>query len=282
MELGEAASLADKFMISVMFKVHSLPLTDRSGWARQWWRNQESRIPLRPSLDESRRRLGHFAARRQVDKPRDRQVFLDISAIVNDDGQGQCPALADGVCSIYDVRPLTCRTVPMHYSRPPSTLQSYLDRFTSAPDYGCDTTASAPAVLDGNRVVDPQIQADREKAMLQAERDRGWKARIVKMMEDDFQAASVELPTYTTVINNSGGGRATLLPMIVAWRVAVIAGLISHEAFRGICENQARLLRGAIDVHKTGCPTQYLLDSLAVYQSELSKFSMRGLPVTSV
>jgi hypothetical protein len=52
MELGEAASLADKFMMSVLFKVHSLPLSDRSGWAGQWWRNQQSRLPLRPSLDE--------------------------------------------------------------------------------------------------------------------------------------------------------------------------------------------------------------------------------------
>src|SRR5262249_13243028 len=126
MELGEAASLADKFLISVMFRVRSLPLSERSGWAGQWWRNQESRIPLRPSLEERRRHIARFAARRQVDRQQDRQVFLDISAIVYDDGQGRCPALADGICGIYDVRPLTCRTVPMHYSRPPSTLQSYL------------------------------------------------------------------------------------------------------------------------------------------------------------
>lgn len=102
------------------------------------------------------------------------------------------------------------------------------------------------------------------------------------MMENDFQAASFELPTYAAVLNNSDSGCATLLPMIVAWRVAVIDGLISREAFRGICENQARLLKGAIGVHKTGRPPRYLLDSLAVYQSELSKFAIRGLPVASV
>ena len=282
MELGEAAALADKFMISVMFKVHSLPLSDRSGWARQWWRNQDTRLPLRLSLDERRRRLSHFAAQRQVDRPRDRQVFLDISAIVNDDGQGQCPALADGICSIYDARPLTCRTVPMHYSREPSTLQGYLDSFTSTPDYRCDTTVSAPAILDGNRVVDPQIQADREQALLQAGKDRRWKARIVEMMEDDFKAASVELPTYATVINNSDSGHATLLPMLVAWRVAVMDGLISPEVFRDICENQVRLFEDAIGAHETGHPPRYLLESLAVYQSELSKLSMRGLPAPSV
>jgi Fe-S-cluster containining protein len=271
MELGEAASLADKFMMSVLFKVHSLPLSDRSGWAGQWWRNQQSRLPLRPSLDEGRRHLGQFAARRQVDKSRDRQLFLDITATVNDDGRGQCPALAGGICSIYDVRPLTCRTVPMHYSRPPSTLQSYLDGFTSTPDYGCDTTDSAPVLLDGNRVIDAQIQADREKAALQARQDRRWKARIVAMMDDDFQADSVDLPTYAAVINNSDGGHATLLPMIVAWRVAVIDGSLSQEAFRAICENQARLFKNAIAAHEAGPAPKYLRDSLAVYRHELSK-----------
>lgn len=273
MELGEAAALAGKFILSVMFKVHSLPLSERSAWAGPWWRNHKSRIPLRPSLDEARRHLGQFAAGRQVDRLRDRQVFLDISAIVNDDGQGRCPALAEGTCSIYDVRPLTCRTAPMHYSRPPSTLQSYLDHFTSTPDYRCDTTESAPPLLEGIRVVDPQIEADREKAVLQARKDRSWKARIVDMMEDDFQAASVELPTWATVMRNSDNGGATLLPMLVAWRVAVIDGSMSHEEFRGACENQARLLDGAIGTHTVGQAPRYLLDSVAVYQAELSKFS---------
>lgn len=281
MELGEAASLAHKFMISVMFKVHSLPLSERSGWARQWWRKQETRLPLRPSLDERRRHLSHFSARRQVKRQRDRRIFLDISAIVDDDGRGQCPALADGVCSVYDVRPLTCRTVPMHYSREPSTLQSYLDSFTSTSDYGCDTTVSAPIILDGNRIVDPQIQADREEAMLQARSDRTWKQRIVEIMEDDFQAASVDLPTYDTVINNSDCGRATLLPMIVAWRVAVNDGLMSREAFLEVCEKQARLLEDTISVHKSGDAPGYLRDSLAVYRFELSKSATRGLPVPS-
>lgn len=281
MELGEASSLADKFMISVMFKVHSLPLSERSGWARRWWRNQESRLPLRASLDERRRHLGQFAARRQVDRQNDRQVFLDISAIVNDDGRGRCPALIDGRCSIYDVRPLTCRTVPMHYSREPSTLQSYLDNFTRTPDYRCDTTDAAPIVLDGHRVVDPQIQADRQNALLQASQDRRWKERIVEMVADPFQAESVDLPTFADVLNNADNGRVTLLPMIVAWRVAVLDGLISHEAFRAVCENQVRLLRRAIEAHEAGPPASYLLDSLAVYQSELSKLSLRRLPARS-
>jgi Fe-S-cluster containining protein len=273
MELGEAASLADTFVLSVIFKVHSLPLSDRSGWARQWWRKQNSRLPLRAALDEERRHLSHFAVRRQVDRQRDRQTFLDIMATVDDDGRGRCPALIDGICSIYDVRPLTCRTVPMHYSRPPSTLQNYVDGFTSTPDYKCDTTDLAPAIFDGNRVVDPQIQADRERAVLQAGKDRPWKERIAGMMEDDFLAASVELPTYASVINNSDSGYATLLPMIVAWRVALSEGLISREAFRDVCEKQARLFKDAIGAHEPGLAPRYLLDSLATYQFELSKVS---------
>ena len=128
MELGEATRLADTFITALLFRVHSLPTSDRSAWAAQWWRDRQSRIPLRPALDEAQRHLGAFASRRRVDKMRDRQVFLEISAIVHDGGAGHCPALEANLCGIYDRRPLSCRTVPIHYSRAPSMLQAYLDQ----------------------------------------------------------------------------------------------------------------------------------------------------------
>ena len=51
MELGEAATLADRFILSLLFKVHSLPLDDRSERAAAWYRQHGSRIPLRPALE---------------------------------------------------------------------------------------------------------------------------------------------------------------------------------------------------------------------------------------
>ena len=195
MELSEATALAGTFVTSLLFKVHSLPLSDRSKWSSQWWQNRESRIPLRPALDEAQRHLRQFAARR-IDKTRDRQVFLDISAIVDDAGEGRCTALIDGLCSIYDARPLSCRTVPLHYSRAPSTLQAYLDRFSGTPGYRCDTTATAPVIVDGNKVLDRQIATARERAIVLARQDRRWKERLIAIMEDPVQAAASEMPTY--------------------------------------------------------------------------------------
>lgn len=268
MELGEATRLADVFVTSLLLKVHSLPLSERSEWADQWWRDRKSRIPLRPALAEAERHLRHFA-NRQVDKRRDRQVFLDISAIVDDEGQGRCPALAGNLCSIYEARPLTCRTVPLHYSRAPSTLRHYLDQFTATPDYQCDSTLSAPVILDGNKVVDRGVMDDRERAIALAKADRRWKERLLDLMGESDRAGAAGLPAYDAVLNNSDKGYATMIPMIVAWRVANEAGLLTREALTELCRKQARLIKGRIARSRPAAQT--LLDSLAVYEFELLK-----------
>jgi len=265
MELGEATRLADRFVTSLLFKVHSLPISERSEWADMWWRGRNSRIPLRPALGEAERHLRHFAGRR-IDKSRDRQLFLDISAIADDDGQGHCPALADSLCTIYEARPLTCRTVPLHYSRAPSILEKSLDQFTATPEHVCDTTSTAPVILDGNRIVDPQLADDRAKAVALAKADRGWKDRLLALMDDGPAAAAAGLPTYDAVLSNSDNGYATLLPMIVAWRVAANAGLLSPEELTALCRKQAALIRERIARGVPGNASKELLDKLALYE----------------
>jgi hypothetical protein len=220
-------------------------------------------------LAEGERHLRHFASRR-IDKSRDRQVFLDISAIAGDDGQGRCPALRDNLCGIYETRPLTCRTVPLHYSRAPSTLGDYLGRFTATPDYRCDITTSAPVILEGSKVVDRPLAEDRECAVALAKADRPWKDRVLAAMDDHARAEAAGLPVYDAVLSNSDKGYATMVPMIVAWRVAAREGLLSHEALTRICHNQARLLKGQIAKTTDGPATKALLDSLALYEFELS------------
>ena len=270
MELAEATALAGTFVTSLLFRVHSLPLSERSEWAGRWWRDRQSRVPLRPALDEAERHLRHFASRR-VDKTRGRQIFLDISAIADDEGQECCPALADNRCTIYQVRPQTCRTVPLHYSRAPSTLENYLDQFTATPDYRCDTSPAAPAILDGNKVLDPQIGEDRAKAVALAKTDRKWKERLLALMDDPAQAAAVGLPTYDAALSNSDNGYATLLPMIVAWRVAASEGLLSQEGLEELCRKQATLIRTRIARSAPGSDSKELLDSLLLYERELSR-----------
>lgn len=269
-ELGEAASLADTFITSILFKAHSVPLNARSESAAQWWRKRESRIPLRPALDEARQHHTVFAGHRLNDRRRERQVYLDISAIVDDDGQGRCPALAGTQCSIYDKRPLTCRTVPLHYSRSPSTLLAYFDRFAGTPGYRCDTGPDAPPVLDGNRILDSVVSQSRYMALARAKEDRPWKRAIVATMESEDVAAAIGLPNLYAVLHHADNGFATQLPMIVAWRIAVEAGIMARHDFLDACGHQARLVRHKLANFPTERLRGELLDLLAVYQSELS------------
>ena len=183
-----------------------------------------------------------FASRRRSERRNQREVYLTISAAVDDYRTGTCPALNDGRCSIYDRQPITCRTAPLHYSRQPSTLQSYLDRFVATRGYQCET-ADGPIVLKGSAIVSPELRASRDRAADLAKGDRGWKSHIVSFMDDPVRARSVELPTYDAVLANTESGYATLLPMIVAWRISALCGLLSRDQFKHLCTQQLALIR---------------------------------------
>lgn len=271
MELSEAAGLADRFITSVLFKVHSLPIDERSERAAAWWRDHGSRIPLRPALEEERRHLSLFASRRRSERRKDRQIFLTISAIVDEDGRGRCPALEGDRCGIYDARPLTCRTVPMHYSRPPSVLASYIDRFAATPGYRCDVTQEAPAILDGNAILDPTIRRHRDEAVALAKSERAWKERMLTLMDDAEQARAARLPTYDAVLANSNEGYATMLPMMVAWRVARTEGILSPDAYVDLCRKQAILIRDEISRRRDHASPASLRETLVLYETELSR-----------
>lgn len=267
MELGEAAALADVFSLSLIFKIHSLPLNEKSSWARAWWKAQDTPLGLRPALEEQARRLKFFAARRHVDRTTERQVFLTLSAIVDDDGAGRCPALSGNRCGIYERRPLTCRTVPLHYSRPPSTLGVYLDRFVATPGYDCET-ASAPVVLAGAEILADTVRHAREQAVLVARHDRDLKTAIVALMENPQSACDAGLPTFADVLANSDRGYATTAPMLVAWRVALRKGFLDQTTFDNACRGQAALLEAARA--KPGCAAA-VNENLSLYRSALLK-----------
>jgi len=245
MELSEATELADQLVTSVIFKAHSIPLNERSERALQWWREQGSRIPLRAAFQEKRRHLAQFASRRRSEKENGREIYLTISAAVDDYGERGCPALREGLCSIYERRPLTCRTVPAHYSRQPSVLLSYLDTFTATPGYECNTVSS-PVILQGSTIVSPEVRNYRDRAVGVAKSDRRWKDHMLSLMDDAEVAERVGLPTYEAILENTNRGYATLLPMIAAWRVAENRGLISPTELREICAKQLALLQNEI------------------------------------
>lgn len=238
MELGESLALADLFLMSMILKAHSLPRNERGEAGRRWWRGLETPLGPGPALNEHRRSLEPFAALRQVDRGRDRQLFLTLSAIVEDEQDGRCPALIEGRCGVYERRPQTCRTVPLHYSRPVSTLAAYLDRFVATPGYECETDA-APVVLRGGEILADEVREARAAALRVAEGDRDWKAALVASMGDGASARAAGLPTVDDVISNSDKGYASMVPIHVAWRAALGAGLMTREVFSDLCRRQS-------------------------------------------
>ncbi len=167
---------------------------------------------------------------------------MTISAIVDDYGNGKCPALQDNQCRIYDGRPLTCRTVPLHYSRQQSVLHSYIDQFTATPGYECNTTTS-PVILNGNSITSPDLRAYRTRAIEIARQDRKWKEHMLSLIDNPDTADRAGLPTYDAIVNNTDNGYATLLPTIVGWRVAEYFGLISAVKLRNLCDMQVALIK---------------------------------------
>lgn len=242
MELSEATLLADTFITSLLFKAHTLPLRECHDRVARWHEKQGSRLPTDVALAEKRRLLGYFASRRRSERQNGREVYLTISAIVNDYGHGQCPALDNNICGIYGRRPLTCRTVPLHYSRPLSVLGTYLDQFVATPGYQCDTL-NGPVVLDGQKIVSQELRSCRQQALDIAKADRRWKHHLLALMDDPKAADRAGLPTYDEILFNTSNGHATLVPMLMAWHVAEQHGLISSSDLRSLCAKQAGLIK---------------------------------------
>ena len=192
---------------------------------------------------ESKRLLGQFAATswpakaRHSDKVVEYVQYLSLSVLPLDLGTGSCPALSFPNCSMHEARPLSCRSVPLHYSRPEAAAASDLDRFTATPMFACNTGLDAPLVINSKRVVDPAMLAARATAAAQAQADQGWKAGIVKAMK----AGQHGLPKPREVEAQAAQGALTA-SMLGAWRIAEAAELIEPGSTRSLLSAQARLI----------------------------------------
>ena len=238
-ELGEAAALADVFFWQMLFRLYSLPRSIADFPA-----GGAPRELAAAQFFESRKLLDAFAAhtfhaKAVVDgKPQQRTFYLTISALAFDPPGAGCPALDGPLCSIHPRRPLTCRSVPLHYSRTLSFAAEDLDRFTATPGYACATGIDAPLVLEGGKVVDHDIAAARENAAALAQRDAPWKAALVKAMK----RGDPRVPTLVQVEQNAARGALTA-PMRAGWEIAAEAGLLEPDQLEDLRQRQ----RAALD-----------------------------------
>lgn len=246
MLLSEAAGLADMFVFRLMFRLYALPRTLAGRGA--------SRYPAEGSagaFHESKRLTAAFAARRHFAKRKEgsRAVeyaeYLVISALTLDTGAGACTALSGGRCTIYERRPLACRTVPFHYSRPEASAERDLEAFVATPGHRCDSTAQAPVVLAGGRIVDPQARRTRRDALELSERDRRWQEAILRRLK----TGDVDLPGLREIEANAAFG-ATTVSMRVAWQIAAESGVIGADECRSLIAAQAATIERELEAAK--------------------------------
>lgn len=262
-ELGEAGQLAETFVLRLMFRVYSLPvhfatyLASRPGQrapsSAEFYQIKQKLKAFSVSSWTSRRREDHSAV--------EYSEFLVISALAFDPGLGACPQLNDQGCGIHARRPLSCRTVPFHYSRPEATALRELVEFVSRPGYACDSSANAAVVLVDGKITDPQILADRAAALNCAAVDRRWKNEIVRRMKAGNLTG---LPTMADVKSAAGRGALTT-SMRIAWQIACEAGLLNRQDYRNLIVRQLDAIDRQLE---TGLPADEAAETLIEMRRE--------------
>jgi Fe-S-cluster containining protein len=238
-QLSEAAALADVFVFRLMFRLYELPRA---------WSGQQA-TPTGPGsaeeFYEAKRLLAAFAARKYPAKARpggkivETTRYVTISALTLNSDAGPCAALGNGRCTIYERRPLACRTVPFHYSRPEAAAEKDLKAFVETEGYGCDTGPGAPVVVAAGRIVDPEARRARADALARAGQDRRWEEAILRRLKTG--AADHGLPSLREIEANAAFG-ATTISMRVAWQIAAEAGLLGDAECRRIVAAQTALI----------------------------------------
>jgi hypothetical protein len=143
-----------------------------------------------------------------------------------------------------------------------------VDGFVGTPGYQC-ATSEAPEILKGARILSPEIRASWDEAVQVANRDRDWKTALVESMKHPEVAATTGLPTLDDVIANSDRGYASMVPILVAWRVAAGAELMTWEIHADLCRKQIALAEKAMDAK----PERHgdLTERIHLYRSALGK-----------
>ena len=239
LELGEAAAVADVFVLRLLMRIYSLPRSVSDYMTPTQPRDQAS-----AEFYQTKRLISAFAGTSWPAKVRrdGRAVeyvqYLSLSVLPLDLGTGACNALDGTRCSIYERRPLSCRTVPLHYSRAEAFAVRDLDQFVATPGYACATDADAPLVISQGRITDQAMLAGRADAHAQAQADRAWKAALVKAMK----AGDYNLPSPRLVEANAAIGALTA-SMLGAWSVAEAAGLITQAQAHRLLAAQCNLIQ---------------------------------------
>ena len=256
-ELSEASALADLLVFRLMFRLYQMPRSPERG--------ADSAL-----FYEKKRLLAAHAARKfpkkvvRGGKPVEVVNYLMISALALDTTPGACAALSDNRCSIHERRPLTCRTVPLHYSRPERLAACDLDAFVATPGYRCDTGEAAALFVKDGRIVDVETLQARSDANALAERDLPWKEAIVRRMKFDGEG----LPSLQDVEANAGFAAITT-SMRLGWEIAADTGLLSPPDYRSLMVRQLATIESELG-RLSGSDSETLREMRSEYKEAIN------------
>jgi len=238
-ELSEAAALADTFVFRLMFRLYGLPATPQN-----LPEAGAERVAASEAFYQQKRLLEIFAARKRSVRVKQKGLVVErvqyfvISALTLATRSDRCAALHANCCGVHERRPLACRSVPFHYSRAEASAASDLEAFVATPGYACATGEEAAPVLAEGRIIDPVMLRARADAQALAERDRSWKAVILRRMQ---VGQHVDLPSLTDIEANAPFGALTTW-MRVAWEIAGEIGLLRADEVGELLAIQIRVI----------------------------------------
>lgn len=276
-ELSEAAALLDVFVFRLMFRLYWLPQQ-----VRDYLQGTERQPNSSSVFFEKKRLLSAFCARkypakgRRDGKPVAYTKYLLISALALDTIDGECSALSDNKCSIHDRRPLSCRSVPLHYSRAEANAEQDLEAFVRTSGYQCDTSGRAPVILEGGRIVDPQINAARSAAIALAARDHPWSEAIVRRMGSSV-SPGLSLPSLAEVEASASLGAVTM-SMRAAWQVAADIAFVTPEECNAFVALQLQTVRRELG---SGRCAGHSIETLTQMEQEYSRHCA-GVPAAAI
>lgn len=242
--LSETLDLAQDFVFRLMFRIYALPNKVEDYNSEALERRINSAVYF-----QRRRLLSAFCARSWPAEHTEggRRVrytkYLMVTALALQTRSGSCSGLNENRCGLYERRPLSCRSVPFHYSHAEALAYQNFDRFVANPKYHCGTDRTADVVLQDGRIIAPEFVAAREMAAETARIDRRWAKAIVGRLPADGEEAS--LPSLLTIEENAPLG-VTTTSMRVAWQISAEVGLLKGHLYQDLAIAQLALINQEI------------------------------------
>ncbi len=155
-----------------------------------------------------------------------------------------CPALdvTNGHCLVHERRPTTCKSVPLGYDVPDALLvpayRAVVARGKELLGYACDTSTSAPVLLQDGVLVSDEYRAAREEG---AKLDEGNRALAERLLRSKL------LPSPRDVLGAMGRGSQVTVTFFGAAIEAHLAGLVDESSLLGFFEAQERVIAREVD-----------------------------------